>query len=212
VVVAHVKGGVGKSTTATQLALHFAARGLAVLLVDADPGRTALSWRYRAGDAWPKAVTVVPQLSAADLAGRVRAAGAGHGMVIVDTPHSPTEGTDVGPVVAAALGIADLVVVPTSPSAADIDRLGDLVGAISREQARRPELAWTLLLNRVDLRSRTMLQAMRDGIRQRGLPLLEAVVPMRAGVAQAFGTAERRVEYASVADQVLVAVAEQAMR
>jgi chromosome partitioning protein len=221
VAVAHVKGGVGKSTTAVQLGLHMVGRGLQVLVVDADPGRTALSWRYRAGEAWPAGLTVVPSLQASDFARRVRSLGEGHGVVVIDTPHSPTEGDDVGPVVAAALAVADLVVVPTSPAPADIDRLGDLLQAIRRESDRRagdvttsrhPDipsspLEWTLLLTKVDLRSRTMLRAMRDRIRMRGLPLLGPVVPMRAGVAQAFGTAEARVEYDAVTGQVLAQLA-----
>jgi CobQ/CobB/MinD/ParA family nucleotide binding protein len=39
------EGGTGKSTIATNLAASFARDGAAVLLMDADPQRSALDWR-----------------------------------------------------------------------------------------------------------------------------------------------------------------------
>ena len=42
--VTNQKGGTGKSTLATNLAVCFARTGAAVLLVDADPQHSALDW------------------------------------------------------------------------------------------------------------------------------------------------------------------------
>src|SRR6185295_14555353 len=89
-----------------------------------------------------------------DLPRRLPGLADGFGLVVIDTPHDPTGGGQVGPMLASALAVADLLVVPTSPAPADLDRLEDLIGAIGREQARR-DLDWFVALVRVDLRRKT---------------------------------------------------------
>jgi chromosome partitioning protein len=206
--VGNVKGGVGKSTTAVQLALHAAARGQRVLLVDADPGRSALSWATRAGASWPAELAVVAH-PWPDLPRRLRSLAAGFDTVVIDTPHSPTEGTEVGAQLAAGIAVADELVVPTAPAPADLDRLADVISAIDAEENRR-DLSWHLALTRVDLRSRAQLALVRAEMARRGLPVLDAVVPQRAAVAQAFGTGRLCLEYAGLAECLLGQVGDEA--
>lgn len=202
ITVGNVKGGVGKSTTAIQLALHATRRMLRVLLVDADPGRSALSWAATAGESWPDQVAVVAHgIADPPLPRRLRTLGAGFDLVVIDTPHSPTEGTEVGPMLADAIAVADEVIVPTVPMPMDIDRLPDVVAALVAEQRRR-DLAWWLLFTLVDLRWRHV-PATRAELEARGIPVLVPLVRVSSGVKWAFGTAEVRPEYAAVADRVL---------
>lgn len=201
VTVGNVKGGVGKSTTAVQLALHAEGRGQRVLLIDADPGRSALSWATRAGESWPAELAVVAH-PFPDLPRRLGALAQGFDLVVIDTPHSPSEGAEVGPQLAAGLAVADELVVPTSPALADLDRLADLLAAIATESHRR-ELRWHLALCRVDLRSRAHLVGVTEALVRRGLPVLGSVVPQRASVARAFGTARMLLEYEALVDDVL---------
>jgi chromosome partitioning protein len=199
--VGNVKGGAGKSTTAVQLALHAARRGLRVLLIDADGGRSTLSWATRAED-WPHDQVAVLPHATPDLPRRLAGFAEGFQLVVIDTPHDPTDRGLVGPMLAAGIAVADLLVVPSPPSPADLDRLGDLLGAIEAEQNRR-ELAWCLALVRVDLRRRAAVAELHAALTERGLPTLEATVPERLAVADAFGTATVTVEYDALAGEVL---------
>ena len=219
IVSANVKGGVGKTTTAVQLALYASALGERTLLIDADPGRSALSWATRAPD-WPHDRVPVIAHHQPDLPRRLPGLAAGFGTVIIDTPHDPTGGGQVGPMLASALAVADLLVVPTSPAPADLDRLEDLLAAIAREQARR-DLDWLVALVRVDLRRKTTSHEVVDAMVLRDLPVLPIVhhvpddlgtpmvhpvstwVPERAAVEDAFGTAQTCPEYAGLAAAVL---------
>jgi chromosome partitioning protein len=202
VTVGNVKGGVGKSTTAVQLALHAQRRGQRVLLIDADPGRSALSWATRARDSWPAELAVVAH-PFADLPRRLPALAHGFDLVVIDTPHSPSEGAEVGPQLAAGIAVADELVVPTGPNLADLDRLSDMLAAVEVEQHRR-DLRWHLVLTRVDLRSRRTIEQTRTALARRA-PVFDAVVPQRSAVAGAFGSAVALVEYDALATEVLEA-------
>ena len=54
VMVMNSKGGCGKSTIATNLASHFARRGLQGAIADYDPQRTSLDWLALRADDLPR--------------------------------------------------------------------------------------------------------------------------------------------------------------
>ena len=108
-----ISGGVLGEARAERLYL---VRGLAVMLLDADPQGSASSWADRAEHrGTPLPFPVVP-VAAADLAS-VAAGGAAAGLVVVDTPPG-TAG-----VIDAAIDAADLVIIPSGAAPADIDRV-----------------------------------------------------------------------------------------
>jgi chromosome partitioning protein len=192
IVVGNVKGGTAKTTTAVQLALHAGGAGNRTLLVDADPGATAMSWVTRAGDDWPHAMVPAIAYHAPDLPRRLAGLAEGYDLVVIDTPHDPAGGARVGAMLVAAIAVADLLIVPSAPSGADLDRLDDLLGAIDAEEARR-DLRWVAA-----------------GLDHRGLPVLPATVavPERAAVEDAFGSPAVLVEYEPLAGAVLEMLAE----
>lgn len=201
-VVGNVKGGVAKTTTAVQVTLWAAHRGIRTLLLDADPGRSSLSWATRA-EGWPDHVAPVIAHHTPDLPRRLPGLAAGFELVVVDCPHDPTGAAQVGPMLASAIAVADLLVVPTPPAGADLDRLGDLLAAIDRERDRR-DLRWCLALVRVDLRRRGLAAEVQMALIAQDLPvLLDGWVPERASVEDAFGTATRLVEYEALVDELL---------
>jgi len=220
IATANVKGGVGKTTTAVQLALHASALGRRTLLIDADPGRSALSWATRAAD-WPHDRLPVIAHHEPDLPRRLPGLADGFDLAVIDTPHDPSGAAQVGPMLASALAVADLLVVPTSPNPADLDRLADLVDAVTRERARR-DLDWLIALTRVDLRSRAAASEVVEAMFTRQLPVLGLTtyvgdpgdrvvtatwVPERSAVRRAFGSARVLVEYAGLATAVLARAA-----
>jgi len=196
VAVVGAKGGVGKSTTAISLAVEWHRRGLAVLVVDADPQGTLRTWfdvRTERGvpderlqvvhlDSAPSGRRASRQSSdeqTADLIRRVVPTLAeGFDVCLLDTPPSNAD------IQQAALAIADQAVLPTGPHAADLWGLVPMLELVRVEQQSKHALVASVLRNRV--RSTTI--AARDADEALGeseLPLLES----RLGVREDFGRA-----------------------
>ncbi|HEU5241182.1 MAG TPA: ParA family protein [Ornithinibacter sp.] len=222
--VAHVKGGVGKTTTAVQLALHAGATGRRTMLVDADPSRSTLSWATRASD-WPTERVPVQGYWRPDLERTVRDLAYDCDLAVIDTPHDPAGRHHAGAVMISAIVAADLVVVPTSSDGADLDRMEDLiaaldVGQLDRHQRGLAPVEWLVALTRIDLRRKTIAAEVVDLMVSRDLPVLPIAVPSaladghatstwvpeRAAVEDAFGTARVLDEYAGLAAAVLARV------
>ncbi|MEJ8839456.1 ParA family protein [Ramlibacter sp. AN1133] len=109
VVVANPKGGVGKSTIATNIAGFLASRGHSVMLGDADRQQSSRLWlRLRPGEA--------RAISSWDVGeGQVAKPPRGTTHVVLDTPAGMH-----GKLLQEALRIADKVVVPLQASIFDI--------------------------------------------------------------------------------------------
>jgi chromosome partitioning protein len=108
------KGGVGKSTLATTLAVRAAAETRRVAVVDLDPQESALSWGDRR-KCEPAVKVIDAEQGVASEIARLRKE---HwAWVFVDTPPSRLELIEPG------IAVADLVLIPCRPSALDIDQV-----------------------------------------------------------------------------------------
>ncbi|BDB44361.1 ParA family protein [Mycobacterium sp. 20KCMC460] len=184
------KGGVGKTTTAMFLAAAAERRGIAVRVVDADPQGSASSWADRAAHrGTPLPFDVVPGTAAA-----VRALASEPGeLILVDSPPAVAAAID------AAIDVADLVIIPTGPRAADIDRVWPTLDVTQH----RPT---TILLTLVDARKVEAVE-MPQALIAANAPVMHSVVRHHSAIERAFGRdiPQDLGDYADVFDELIAA-------
>jgi len=157
IVIANPKGGVGKSTIATNLAGYFAKRGHKVMLGDADVQQSSRAWLALRPPS-------LPQIASWDIgAGQVARPPKGTTHVVLDTPAG-LGGARLDEV----LRIADRVVVPLQPSMFDILATQEFLQRLS---ARKGACPVGVVGMRVNIRTRAADQ-LAHYVGQLELPVL----------------------------------------
>jgi chromosome partitioning protein len=111
IAVVNQKGGTGKTTVATNLAVLFASQGTEVLLVDADPQGSALDWQHDRPTHLPP-VSVVG-LPAPNLHREIPRLQTKYGVILIDG------GGRITATARATVAVADFLLVPTLASKPD---------------------------------------------------------------------------------------------
>ncbi|MFZ6815691.1 AAA family ATPase [Undibacterium sp. Rencai35W] len=157
IAVVNPKGGVGKSTFATNLAGYLAHQGHKVVLGDTDIQQSSRTWlSLRPAN--------LPSISAWDIEdGHIAKPPKGTTHVVLDTPAGLS-----GKKLDAVLKIADKVVIPLQPSIFDILATEEFIKKLNKHD-RRYQLA--VLGMRVNARSRAADQ-LAHYVGQLGLPVL----------------------------------------
>lgn len=174
VAVLNRKGGVGKTTIATNLARAYQLEGLETVLIDTDEQGTARDWTHT-GEEMPVTLGVdrpniheqLPKLHGYDAA-------------VIDGVAKMEEMS------ASAVKAADLVLIPIQPSAADFWTAGELVDLINtrRKVAEGPEAAFVI--------SRAITGTNLAGSAEKALsklqfPVLDAQTHQRVAYPEALG-------------------------
>jgi chromosome partitioning protein len=186
ITVAHLKGGVGKTTLSVCIAGELARRNYEVALVDSDPQRSACQWAQLGNLEFPVHEIGLDNVAVGDWTREVRAVSAD--LLVIDT--APNER-----LVGASIALADLVLVPCTASGLDIEATERMMGIVAAVRRRRPApLAVILVPNRVDRRTLEGQQLERE------LQSFEEVVGPAIGSRSVFVRAFARGQ--SVADMV----------
>jgi len=123
VAVIALKGGSGKTTVATHLALAAHRRGVATLLVDLDPQRSAHNIMSARAEPGPTVVAATgPKLMSLQFA----AIGLRQPLMIVDTPAGAVED------VSEAIVLADLAVMVARPTLIDLSGLAPTLAMVRK--------------------------------------------------------------------------------
>jgi chromosome partitioning protein len=164
VVVANPKGGVGKSTVATNIAGYFAGQGQQVMLGDADRQQSSRLWlRLRPAEARPIASWDIAE-------GQIARPPRGTTHVVLDTPAGMQ-----GKMLQDTMRFADKVVVPLQPSIFDIYATRDFLDELAQHRkASRMQVG--IVGMRVD--SRTIAaEKLQEFVDALGLPVLGFLRP-----------------------------------
>ncbi|WP_043703289.1 AAA family ATPase [Methylobacterium sp. 4-46] len=179
-VVGGTKGGSGKSTVATNLAIMLAAAGRDVLLVDADDQETSTDFTNLREATRPGGAgyTCVALTGPAVRTGVQRLAPK-HAHVIIDTGGRDTVSQR------AALSVCQTYLVPFAPRSFDVWTLDKVAGLVDEARAVNPSLRALAFINRADARGNENAEA-AELIRTK--PALE-FVPAALGTRKAYANA-----------------------
>jgi len=200
ITVATMKGGSGKSTVASCLAVHWHLSGRRPTVIDADPQRSIV--RLAARERALGGVPVVEDTSeqAGRTAHRVAAAG---GPVIIDTPGFQSATT------LACVAATDFLLVPVKPSPFDVDRMLDTLDILINGVGGRRAVFRCLLTQTT--RDSVIAKHIRSELAAHGLPLLETEMTNRVIYPEAalWGATPSLMESSGAAARDIAAIADE---
>jgi chromosome partitioning protein len=168
------KGGVGKTTTAINIASSLAAKKLNVLMVDADPQGSVLQWQSTGAN---REFDVV-QLPAAELRGQIGKHRQDFDHVVVDSPPALSH---VSREIAAC---SDLAIIPISPSSLDIWSSRETIQLVRDVGRSHAGLSARLLVYRKIPGTRLAAEA-RDALNSYGLDVFKTEISQRIAYVEA---------------------------
>jgi len=168
--VLNQKGGVGKTTLSTNIAGALAVKGEKVLLVDADPQRSALDWGAKRETPLPFTLMGLPTAKLhRDIPPMI---GNPYSVAVIDGPGKITD------VPRSAIMASDLVIIPVQPSPYDVWATEELINILKEAMVYRPEVKAAFVINGKRENSKLGLEVVK-AVQEYELPVLETHIHRR---------------------------------
>lgn len=132
------KGGVGKTTTAINLAIGLKKKNYNLVFIDADPQGSAIQWHAIEGNKSFEILHHPSPVHATD----IRQLSMNYDYVIIDAPPA------IGDISKAILAVTDLAIIPLSPSALDVWSCWGTLKMIDEIRPLNSDIEVKLLINR----------------------------------------------------------------
>jgi chromosome partitioning protein len=178
IAVLNQKGGVGKTTIATNLAHALQLEGHKVILVDSDPQGSARDWNAASDGALIKVIG----LDRSTLAKDILAVVDNHDFIIIDGAPQ------IADLAIAAIKCADMILIPVQPSPYDIWACEDLVEIIKARQEitdGKPKAAF--IISRV-IKNTQLGNEIREALEGYDLPVFKNFTTQRVIYAKSAAT------------------------
>lgn len=180
IVAGGIKGGSGKTTVATHLAVLRALAGRDVLLIDADDQETATDFTALRNERLPEGAGYTSiKLTGASVRTETLRLTKKYDDIVIDTGGRDTTSQR------AALTVADKLIVPFVPRSFDVWTLEKVANLVEEMRAANPRLQAYVFLNRADPQGRDNDEAAELLREAGGLEFLDTPI----GTRKAFGNA-----------------------
>lgn len=183
---ANTKGGAGKTTAVAIVCCELLRMGFSVTVLDADPQLWFSKWFGKMGSNAPAKLSVVPYVTATNIAVHITAARETSDFVLVDLPGARS------PLLAQTLGYSQYVIIPIQGSAMDAEGGANVIELIhylaDRANIRIPH---SVVLTRINPMVTTRsLQGVKDLLASRRVHVFATPIIERAAYRDVFASGE----------------------